>query len=185
MRFLYKKALAASVAVSIFAGAAWAMGAKAQKEVKSEEELGLRKQTIYNEEPVTPPEFKYSEAAPGTSKKIPRAYQNCPPMIPHDTAGMTPITQETNACLTCHMPDVAPSVGATAIPKSHFTNYRTEEHKFLGELYKGRFNCTQCHAPQAQIDPLVKNNFQGGFKVQNGEFSSNLSDSINEGVEAQ
>jgi len=55
--------------------------------------------------------------------------------------------------------------------------------KKLNHMYQGRFNCTQCHAPQANIDTAVGNTFQpdgltGAFKSH-----SNLADEMNAGVQ--
>jgi len=181
--------------------------ATANADMVTEESLGLRKTDLYSEDKVTPPEVKYTAAAPGASKRFDRAYENAPPMIPHSVDGLLPITQNNNACLGCHMPDVAPSMGATPIPPSHFSNFRPmtkigEDGEVLKEghtventsdikmvvrkqdtLYQGRFNCSQCHAPQADIKPLVKNNFTPDFRTADGAKKSNLLDTINEGVE--
>ena len=56
--------------------------------------------------------------------------------------------------------------------------------KKMDHLYQGRFNCSQCHAPQAKIDTAVGNTFKPDF----GEGSelkahSSLADAMNEGVE--
>ncbi len=178
----------------------------------SEESLGLRKTDLYTEAPDTAGEAtKYGKAAPGTSKRFDRAYENAPPMIPHDVEGLLPIKIGNNACLGCHMPEVAPSMKATPIPPSHFTNYRPDtvmkgdnvvkEGKVLGKdlsnvsdiklakakklnhLYQGRFNCSQCHAPQSTQKPLVKNTFTPDFTTKDGSHKSHLIDVINEGVE--
>jgi len=145
-------------------------------------DLGYRNQSLYNENLATP-EVKYRDEMAGTSKKIERAFDNAPPMISHSTEGMLPIVKDNNMCLGCHMPSVAKMMGATALPKSHFTNLRTD--KYLGDenLYQGRFNCTQCHAPQIKSKAIVNNKFEGGFRDKNGKFSSNLMDSINEGAD--
>jgi cytochrome c-type protein NapB len=107
------------------------------------------------------------------------------------------------------MPDVAKGVGATSIPPSHFTNYRpttkmegnkvVKEGKELGKnntsdvliakakklnhLYQGRFNCSQCHAPQADVKPIVGNTFKSDGLTGDLKSGSNLIDVINEGVE--
>jgi cytochrome c-type protein NapB len=173
----------------------------------SEESLGLRKTDLYSEDKVTPAPVKYTAAAPGSAKRFDRAYENAPPMIPHSVEGLLPITKNNNACLGCHMPDVAPSMGATPIPPSHFRNFRPvtklgENGEVLKEghtvkntsdikmvvrkqdtLYQGRYNCSQCHAPQADVKPLVKNNFTPDFRSPDSVKKSNLLDTINEGVE--
>ena len=85
-----------------------------------------------------------------------------PPQIPHDITGMLPVKVGTNACLGCHdqpamrgkkMPGVP-----TAIPVSHYEN--TRDGNAMGDKVRGqRYICTQCHAPQADVKPLVKNEF--------------------------
>ena len=104
-------------------------------------------------------------------------------------------------------------IGATPIPPSHMTNYRpttvykngelVKEGKTVGlhgqlgnvgdiklakvkklnHLYEGRYNCSQCHAPQSKGSTLVGNTFKPDFGKNNKEkSSSNLVDVMNEGV---
>jgi len=172
----------------------------------TEESLGLRKTNLYAEESETIGEAtSYGKAAAGSSKLFERAFENAPPMIPHDVEGMLPIKIGNNSCTGCHMPEVAPSMKATAIPASHFASFRpttgigsdgriTKEgmgvdntsdlkivsHK-LDKLSGARFNCSQCHAPQSTQAPLIGNTFTPDFSV-NGAKSSNLIDTMNEGV---
>ena len=54
--------------------------------------------------------------------------------------------------------------------------------KKLNHLYQGRFNCSQCHAPQAKVDTAVANTFQSDGLTDELKSSSNLVDKINEGV---
>ncbi len=173
----------------------------------SEESLGLRKTDLYTEEGTTADKTEYIASAPGTSQKMQRAFENAPPMIPHSVKTLLPITKNNNACLSCHMPDVAEAAKATPIPPSHFTNFRpmtelgmngevlkeglaisnTSDIKIvarkLDKLYPGRFNCSQCHAPQSKQDAIVKNTFQPDFRSDGTQNRSNLLDTINEGVE--
>ncbi|WP_457745896.1 nitrate reductase cytochrome c-type subunit [Sulfurimonas sp.] len=176
------------------------------KPIIDESHLGYRGTTDLLKEDVIPPAVAYGSAAPGTSKKIARAYQDAPPMIPHDTTGMLPITQDNNQCLMCHMPDMAASMGATPIPVSHFTNFRPKTtvkgdeilkngkvivntssetlknvsinvDKSEQHLYAGRFNCTQCHAPQA-INTLVdQNSFKPTYTSKDGAHKSSWNQS--------
>ena len=150
-----------------------------QPPVVTEEELGLRKENLYTEE-TKPVKAVYTKAAPGTSKRFERAYFNAPPLIPHSVDGLLPITKNNNACLGCHMPDVAKSVGATPIPPTHFMDFRTQ--KPLGHLAEQRYNCSQCHVPQANVQPLVKNNFQPDYPTEDAKHKSHLIDVLNEGV---
>ena len=181
------------------------------KKVVDETVLGLRKTSLF-EENVKPNDGKFNRPAPGASARFERAYVNAPPMIPHSVDGLLPITKENNQCLGCHMPDVAKGVGATPIPPSHFTNYRPEtvlkdgelvkegkkvglkadigntsdikiaKAKKLNHLYQGRFNCSQCHAPQANVDTAVGNTFKPDGLTGDLKTSSNLADIINDGV---
>lgn len=147
----------------------------------TEESLGLRKVDLYSENTVKPDGTNYGTAAAGTSKMINRAFENAPPMIPHDVADLGEITKDNNPCMGCHMPEVAPSMKATSIPKSHFVNFRTGEK--LKDLYQGRFNCNGCHAPQSTNAPLVENNFTPDFRTNGATANkSNLADVINDGV---
>ncbi len=177
----------------------------------SEEALGLRKTNIYNEDKTTGVKTDYDRPSPGSSTRFERAYKDAPPMIPHSVEGLLPITKMNNQCLGCHLPEVAPSVGATPIPVSHFTNYRPEiamnddyvvvEGQVMGydihnssdikiakakksdTIYQGRFNCTQCHAPQSKTETNVANTFTPDFKNEDSKEHSSLADVMNEGVE--
>jgi cytochrome c-type protein NapB len=153
----------------------------------SEESLGLRKTDLFTEGKKTQGhEAHYSTTYAGSGHKIKRAFQDAPPMIPHSTDGMLPITIKNNQCLSCHMPDVASMMGATPIPVSHFIDFRPAKSlalenkntssetlanvtiKKTKKLYGGRYNCTQCHAPQSGDDEAVKNTFQPDYTSPNG-----------------
>ena len=177
----------------------------------SEKALGLRKTDIYQEEKGEGVKADYDRPAPGSSTRFERAYKDAPPMIPHSVVGLIPITKENNQCLGCHLPEVAPSVGSTPIPPTHFTNYRPEtvlkgnkvlkEGKEVGKdlkntsdiklaktkksdtLYQGRYNCTQCHAPQAKVKTDVANTFRPDFDKKTYKAHSSLADAMNEGIE--
>ena len=147
----------------------------------SEESLGLRKTDLYTENTTVADKTSYSKTAAGESKVYERAFENAPPMIPHDVEGMLPITTNNNSCLGCHDPAVAPSVGATSVPKSHTFDMRNETA--LATVSNARFNCSQCHAPQSDNAPLVENTFKPEFRSANGMKRSNLLDNLNEGVQ--
>lgn len=197
---LDKLALTIVTIVTVFT-----VGCSAAKMV-SEESLGLRTTNLYTEDTTTGDKTKYSTTAAGTSKKFERAFENAPPMIPHDVDGMLPITIDNNSCTACHDPAVAPSMGATPLPKSHFTDFRpntslakngmiTKEGKEvvntsdfktvatpLESLSGTRFNCSQCHTPQSNSTMVPKNTFQSEFRSEGLNSKSNLIDTINEGV---
>ena len=181
------------------------------KDSVSEEELGLRKTDLYDENTTEGVKGEFDRPEATTSTKFERAFTDAPPMIPHSVEGLLPITTNNNQCIGCHMPDVAKSMGATPISQTHFTNYRPKtimkdgnvlkEGKILGEelvntsdivlakssksdtLYQGRFNCTQCHAPQSKSKTDVANTFRADFSNDKDKASSSLIDTMNEGVE--
>ena len=174
------------------------------KKVVTESVLGLRKTDLYSEKDDTVGmKTEYSSDAPGTSQRIARAFQDAPPMIPHSVEGLLPIKAGNNQCIGCHMPEVAKSVGAVPVPKSHLTNFRPT-HKFDGKqfsksidnyknetaisktgtkLVMARFNCSQCHAPQSKGDLAVSNTFEGGFSEKNGKSASSWYDHMNDDLE--
>ena len=182
------------------------------KKVVDETVLGLRKTSLFSEDNVAPPKVKEDRPAPGAAPRFERAYVNAPPMIPHSVEGLLPITKDNNQCLSCHMPDVAKGVGATPIPPSHFINYRpttvykngelVKEGKVVGlkgdignvgdiklakkkklnHLYQGRYNCSQCHAPQANVKTAVANTFKPDGLTGEFKTKSNLVNMIDDGV---
>lgn len=178
---------------------------KEQAKVKSiaEESIGLRRTSLYSEKRTVASKTEYTGMTPGTSERFERAYTNAPPMIPHSVEGLIPIEKNNNQCVGCHMPEIAAAVGATPIPKSHFSNWRPEtgclDNKFVTSadvlknktflkkmkkaLYKGRYNCTQCHAPQSQGNLAVENTFEPDFQNDGEKARSNLMDTLNDGVD--
>lgn len=177
----------------------------ANKSIK-DDSIGIRTDNLFSEDKVVGDKTQYSTDAAGTSTKIARAFENAPPMIPHDTEGMLPITIDNNQCISCHDPMVAPSMGATPLPKSHFTNFREDVFidkkgelerdgkvvanssdlkpiiKPLDHLSNSRFNCSACHAPQSDSKIVPKNNFTPDFRGTDLNSKSNLMDNVTEGV---
>lgn len=156
----------------------------ANKESKalSDTDIGLRHTPLADDEDTQIQNYSFGNGEPGESKRLDRSYENAPPLIPHSIEGLTPVTRENNACLGCHEPDMAKEMGATPLPKSHF--YDLRNHKNLGkELADSRYNCLQCHVPQAQAKPLIKNNFKPDYRDPNSKHQSNLLDVINQGAQ--
>ncbi len=122
------------------------------------EEMGIRKQSVFTEQTQLP-EAKYPDTPPGTGKKFSRAYPTAPPQIPHSIKDFLPITAKENACLNCHMPDVAKDVGATPIPPSHFKRRFSKTGKPLYKIAGANYYCVSCHTPQANVKPPVENVF--------------------------
>ena len=202
MKIISKISLSLVLASSLFLATVNAEEVKADG-VKSvtEASLGLRKTDLYSEETETHgAATKYSDAAAGTSKKIKRAFQDAPPMIPHSVEGMLPIKTGNNQCTGCHMPEVAPSVKATPIPKSHFVDFRPKHNfdgkqfskaidnyknevaiKKLKKLSMARFNCSQCHAPQSEGTPLAaESTFKPVFSAKDGATRSSWYEHMND-----
>jgi cytochrome c-type protein NapB len=87
---------------------------------------------------------------------IPRDFVQQPPLIPHTTKGYT-ITKNFNKCMDCHAWSRAPVTGATKVSLTHF---KGREGKELSNISPARYFCTQCHVPQSDAEPLVKNTFK-------------------------
>lgn len=205
MKLISKVTLGLATATLLFVGcggdsSAKASGASSQVAAKAtitEESLGLRKTDLYSENSTSAAKTEYRTEGAGSSKKINRAFQDAPPMIPHDVSGFLPITRGNNACIGCHAPEVAPAMGATPLPASHFLDMRPH-HKLVGQdftktvdnyknetsvktlthLSQARFNCSQCHAPQSQGNLAVENTFQPNFITSDGASRSHWNEVI-------
>ncbi|NPA55615.1 MAG: nitrate reductase cytochrome c-type subunit; periplasmic nitrate reductase electron transfer subunit [Epsilonproteobacteria bacterium] len=107
------------------------------------------------------PQIQYNKTAPvpGQVKKYKKSFVTAPPMIPHDIENMVPIKIGKNECLGCHMPQTAKAMGITSIPKDHFVD-NFDKNKKTPRIAGSRYNCTQCHAPQTTLDPVVENKFK-------------------------
>ena len=176
---------------------------KADDGFVSEESLGLRKTNLYSESNTEGDLGVFDAPTAGQATNIERSFENAPPLIPHSNEGFLPIKRDQNLCLACHMPNVAEAVQATAIPTSHFMNFRPEikevdgkiinyadnekgntvTQESLGDkLSNARFNCSQCHVPQADITVAVNNTFVADFRDENLKSKSNFADVVAEGV---
>jgi len=133
----------------------------------------------------TPPPVEFPKTPPGQSQRFQRAYENAPPMIPHSVEGLLPITKDQNACLSCHDPKVAKSVGAPPVSPTHYIDFfQLIKGKVvkLNKLDPARWNCVQCHAPQANAKPLVQNTFQPDYRDPTAKEKTKLHQNVMEGV---
>ena len=178
------KLVLAALLIVMILGAGAALAEKKHTKETTEDELGIRKGSLYDEEAVTPEHGEYSHIAPGKSQRLGRAFENSPPLIPHDLTGMLPIAETNNMCLGCHMPESAKAIGATPMPKTHFVDFDTGED-LKGKLDGKRYNCMQCHVPQVNIPEPIKNEFKAEFRKKKEKTRSDLIDSLNEGVKAE
>jgi len=142
-------------AVVLLTGCGLSPSAGKQAVAVSDSEIGLSKTSVYDV-PV-PEEFVYLGGAPGENELLVRSYHTAPPMITHSIEDMTPITQDFNLCKDCHVQPGLIGIPhekgmPVPAPRSHYVENSDD-------LYMGRWNCTQCHAPQANVKLLVETNF--------------------------
>lgn len=164
----------------LFMGFAFANSAN--EETLSDVDIGLRHTDLVDENKLKVKDIDWNKEAPGLSQRYERSFENAPPLIPHDLDGLVPITKDYISCLDCHLPEVAKEVGSTAIPKTHMVDFRTGKD-LQGRLSEERYNCTQCHVPQANTAPLVRNDFKPDFRYKDSNASANLIDILNQGIE--
>ena len=145
----------------------------------TDDELSYRNEPLMD--PSDTPVPSFAAADPGDAELMSRAFENSPPLIPHNTDDLLPISIGDNQCLDCHLPENAEDSGATATPASHLYDMRRDVQ--LTDLNPANFNCTQCHATQAEVDPLIANTFEPYFRTDEGASQSNLLDILNDGVE--
>lgn len=146
------------LAVLFAGGLAVSMGIlqAADKEVK-DDAMGLSKTSVFDDP--APDTFAYSDKDPSSGGVLPRAFAGAPPQISHKIDQFLPIKANKNMCIVCH--DKPAMMGkkvkgiATAMPESHYN--KVEER---WERANARFNCTQCHTPQANVNDLVNNTFK-------------------------
>lgn len=109
------------------------------------------------DQPSTNP-LGYKGSRPGTTEKIARTFQQQPPVIPHAVENFDEITSEENQCLDCHGPANYVKKNAPKLGDSHFLD------KAMTKYSTARYNCVQCHVPQADAPALVENRFIGNLK---------------------
>lgn len=85
-----------------------------------------------------------------------RNYAMQPPVVPHKIEGYQ-IDKNANRCMMCHARTRTQESQAPMISVTHFQN---RDGNFLAELSPRRYFCLQCHVPQADLPPLVQNNFK-------------------------
>lgn len=123
--------------------------------------MGLSKQSVF--EVPAPERFEYQGGMPGGNPLHKRAYPAAPPQIPHSIESLTPIKAGMNFCVSCHGVSTGagqPKSGVpTPIPISHYTDLRHAPGEPVKKLVEARYVCTQCHVPQADLKPLVNNQF--------------------------
>ncbi len=128
-------------------------------EAVDDSSLGLSKTSVFDDP--TPKAPVYNAPPPGVPVTGPdRYFPGAPPVVPHSIDGLLPITGQSNTCLGCHdKPDLIGKKrwGApTPMTASHYSDPWTKD-KPARKVSGARYNCNQCHAPQSDAKPLVKN----------------------------
>ncbi len=112
---------------------------------------------------VAPTEKAYVGKPPGSQKPVERTFRGQPPVIPHSVEGFPAITLERNACLMCHS---ARSHRGARAPRAGDSHFRGRDGHVRTEVAPARNNCTACHVPQADAEPLVPNTFRGAVEMR-------------------
>lgn len=84
-----------------------------------------------------------------------RDYPMAAPTIPHKISGYQ-IDLNANKCLSCHNRQRVEESQAVMVSVTHFMN---REGNFLADVSPNRYFCTQCHASQLDVIPLIENDF--------------------------
>lgn len=84
-----------------------------------------------------------------------RDYPMAAPTIPHKIEGYQ-IDLKANKCLSCHNRQRVEESQAVMVSVTHFMN---REGNFLADVSPNRYFCTQCHASQLDVQPLIDNDF--------------------------
>ncbi len=111
----------------------------------------LRGNTNLNEEPNAP---RIANEI-NDDKKTDRDYPMAAPTIPHKIEGYQ-IDLKANKCLSCHNRQRVEESQATMVSVTHFMN---RDGNFLADVSPNRYFCTQCHASQLDVEPLIENDF--------------------------
>ena len=141
------KRLLAAFPLAILALAAAAQQAP---QAVDDKQFSLNKGNVL--ETPTPAPFEFQD---GATTARPLEGSGMPVMISHTIDDDLPITAEKNGCIRCHTPTGQKVRGAPPVPPSHVVN-AGDKPAVTGK----RWNCTACHAPQADVKPLVANTSQ-------------------------
>ncbi len=129
-----------------------------------DKKLGLSGSVFEIPEPTA---FNYISTDPEhADSTLPVAFTDAPPQISHSIEEVTPITLSDNDCLDCHDdPALLQKIEtkyqdeASPMPESHYLDSRRSPDKVGKKLIGARYFCTQCHVPQAEVEPLMGNYF--------------------------
>jgi cytochrome c-type protein NapB len=151
-----------SVAVIAALTLSCAVGDRTEETAVDADQLGLSKTSVF----ATPDPVVAGSSAgePGENETVEAYFSGAPPLIPHQVADFMPIRIDENMCLECHdlrdQIDAATEPGdPTPMPASHYTDLRREPNDVTQQVIGARFDCSLCHALQADAQPLVANTY--------------------------
>lgn len=104
-----------------------------------------------NVEPQAPPLGRVIN----TDIKQRRAYPMQPPLIPHKIDNYQ-VDTRANKCMSCHS---RKRTEESQAPMISVTHYMDRDGNFLATVSPRRYFCNQCHVTQADVKPVVRNNF--------------------------
>lgn len=113
----------------------------------------MRPDVDINDPAYVPEVAEFTTAEPGETKKLTRSHENAPPQIPH-MVDSTMISLKRHECMECHTNNKKAPKEAPKMKPSHYTN---QAGKVMKTVYQGRYFCFQCHVPQSDAKPIVKN----------------------------
>jgi len=90
------------------------------------------------------------------SRRVERNYRQQPPLIPH-RIDKYQIDIKVNQCLRCHDWPGSAEAGAPKISETHYVD---RDGVALDQVARTRWFCNQCHVPQHNAPPLVRNTFE-------------------------
>jgi len=101
-----------------------------------------------------------------------RNYPMQPPVIPHHIRNYE-INLNSNKCMSCHSRH---RTGESQAPMVSVTHYMDRDGNFLAEVSPRRYFCTQCHATQSDVPPLVENDFVDMQSMMKAKVSNDKTD---------
>lgn len=102
----------------------------------------------------TPPAPRLTQPSNSDLRQV-RNYPEQPPIIPHKIDGYQ-VDIRSNKCLSCHSRE---AVGESQAPMVSITHFMDRDGQFLASISPRRYFCNQCHVPQNEARPWVKNTF--------------------------
>ena len=84
-----------------------------------------------------------------------RNYAMQPPVIPHKIEAYQ-VDLRVNKCMTCHSRAATEQSQAPMVSITHFMD---RDGQFLASISPRRYFCNQCHVPQHETEPWLKNTF--------------------------